>query len=495
MALEDPDLRGTTLALEQMKVKLDRVSPSFCLAKWLQVTLHTHNGFNHSCHHPIPHKIPADLLAKDPSALHNTPFKKQMRRMMLEGKRPPECEYCWKVEDTPGGHLSDRVLKSSDHWASFKLDEIAKADPDANVNPTYLEVSFGHECNFRCSYCDPYTSSALWASVKKHGPYIHRPSLEQVHQMDKTPLPAENNPYVKAFWEWFPSLAPELEVLRVTGGEPLINKNTYLLLDYIDKNPLPNLRLCINSNLGIPEASFQKFIDRLKSLTDGKKIRDFKLYTSVDTFGEQAEYLRVGLDYKQWRSRVSEFLTRLPWEVTIMVTFNVLSVSRFRLLLDDVMILNRSFFKTVDGKKDKRILVDISHLTTPDYFSIWTLTSRWINKLDDLALFMRTNSFSKIGWHGFHAYETFKMDRVAEWALNTAQQRKQDSVPLRAAFYVFTRQYEKREGKSFLSIFPEMTDYYLACESAVRLQGPDFLKRHHPALGPEFWPQYFENRI
>ncbi|MCX6102749.1 MAG: hypothetical protein NT000_05730 [Proteobacteria bacterium] len=83
---------------EQFRNELDAVSPSFCAAKWKQVTVHLQNGLTHSCHHPVPHKIPLKELQLNPSALHNTEFKKQQRKLMLQGKRPAECDYCWRVE-------------------------------------------------------------------------------------------------------------------------------------------------------------------------------------------------------------------------------------------------------------------------------------------------------------------------------------------------------------------------------------------------------------
>ena len=63
---------------------LNNVSPSFCTAKWLQTTLLLQNGYNHSCHHPSPHKIPLEELKDNPAALHNSRFKKAQRAMMLE---------------------------------------------------------------------------------------------------------------------------------------------------------------------------------------------------------------------------------------------------------------------------------------------------------------------------------------------------------------------------------------------------------------------------
>ena len=35
-----------------------------------------------------------------------------MRRQMLVGERPRECEYCWKMEDMNKGAVSDRTFKT-----------------------------------------------------------------------------------------------------------------------------------------------------------------------------------------------------------------------------------------------------------------------------------------------------------------------------------------------------------------------------------------------
>ena len=32
--------------------------------------------------------------------------------MMLEGERPAECSYCWKIEDIGRDNIADRIYKS-----------------------------------------------------------------------------------------------------------------------------------------------------------------------------------------------------------------------------------------------------------------------------------------------------------------------------------------------------------------------------------------------
>ena len=57
----------------------DKLGPALCLAKWQQVSLHLPTGMTNSCYHPPLHEIDATLLKDNPSALHNTPYKKQQR--------------------------------------------------------------------------------------------------------------------------------------------------------------------------------------------------------------------------------------------------------------------------------------------------------------------------------------------------------------------------------------------------------------------------------
>ena len=47
---------------KNMLQKLNEVSPSFCLAKWFNVSIHIPTGRTHSCYHPPTHKVPRDEL-------------------------------------------------------------------------------------------------------------------------------------------------------------------------------------------------------------------------------------------------------------------------------------------------------------------------------------------------------------------------------------------------------------------------------------------------
>jgi hypothetical protein len=91
---------------------IDPVSDSFCAAKWYNATIWLGSGSTASCHHPPAHKISAEEVRKNPKALHNTEHKKITRKQMQVGQRPPECEYCWKIEDMERDAVSDRTFKT-----------------------------------------------------------------------------------------------------------------------------------------------------------------------------------------------------------------------------------------------------------------------------------------------------------------------------------------------------------------------------------------------
>ena len=135
--------------LRNKLVQLNKVSPSMCLAKWLQTTTTLYNGFTHSCHHPSPHKINVEDIKLNPRGLHNTPIKIYARDEMLDGIQTKECDYCWRIENMSPDNLSDRTYKSATSWAWPHLQKVLDSGVGEDINPTYFEVAFENTCNFK----------------------------------------------------------------------------------------------------------------------------------------------------------------------------------------------------------------------------------------------------------------------------------------------------------------------------------------------------------
>jgi len=455
--------------VKDFRQQLNAVSPSFCLAKWKQVTVHLATGQTHSCHHPAPHHIPLKEIAVDVTALHNTNYKKQQREMMLAGQRPAECGYCWRVEDSdPNGEVfSDRVMKSMDSWALPHLESITTPD---KVNPSYLEVSFSNTCNFKCSYCTPEASSRWLEEVKQYGPYptsIGFNSLDWLKSQNKYPiLEREVNPYVDAFWTWWPNLYPDLEVLRITGGEPLLTKNTFKVLDYVLENPRPDLELNINSNLCVPDELINKFVDVMRRIQDANAVKSFKLYTSCEAKGARAEYIRNGLNYNQWLDNCHRVLRDIPRaKLTVMSTYNALSVTSYKEFLEDMLAIRCEYS---NEQERHPMSVDIPYLHWPNHQSINILSNEFLPMVADQVSYMYRNQqithWPPLCGMGYYDYEINRMERVYR-VLADHLNKNIDVSTNRKDFAIFVDEHDRRRGTNFLDTFPEMEEFYRLCKN------------------------------
>ena len=446
--------------LNKAKTMLDEVGPGMCLAKWLQVTLHLQNGHTHSCHHPNTHKIPLEEIAVDPGALHNTKFKKEQRKLMMTGSRPVECHYCWNVEDNvPAGVndvFSDRIHKSTDDWAGLAhAQSVLDAGFTNNVNPTYLEVSFSHACNFKCAYCSPHISSKWMEEVERFGGYpttLGYNNLDHLRYENKMPIPVkEENLYVEAFWKWWPDIYPTLHTFRITGGEPLMSKDTFKVLDYIIANPNPKMELAINSNCVLPDKLFDKFIEKIKIIQDNKLVKKFTLFTSAEAYGKKAEYIRNGMDYEVWIDNCSKFLEEVPTaHFSIMSTYNALSITSYTEFLKDVLLLKLKCHNEL-----RSIGIDIPYLDNPKWMSVRILPITYIPMLQAQVEFMRKNHCAG---KGFQNHEIDKLERIQYLIKEDPEQ-----VWLKD-FVLFFDEHDQRRGTNFLETFPELADLYNYCK-------------------------------
>ena len=449
---------------EQMKEKL---GSAMCLAKWKQVSLHLPTGLNNSCYHPPLHEIPADDLISNPSALHNTPYKKQQRKIMLRQERPGECSYCWSMEDN--GKLSDRHYRSGEPWASKDFDSIVNSTGDEDVVPSYVEVNFNHACNLACSYCSPQFSSTWQQEMDQHGAYpTSTRHNDPSHFVGRNrPIPVrEHNPYVDAFWSWWPTLYPELKHFRMTGGEPMLDKNTYRVFEYVLANPKPDLHLNVTSNFSVDEKSWQRYLNCVKQLCEGERIEHFMQYVSLDSFTEQAEYIRHGLDFDLLWDRVNQFLTEIPGRnsITFIVTMNNLSVTGLGKLFSAILGLRKIYSNTY-----QRIWFDTPVLRQPTWQSLQLLPESYVDQLETVWAFMLKNIETEgTRFQGFKDYEISRLDRDIAW-MRDGQRLDPDYIKRnKADFYRFFAEHDRRRGTDFLKIFPEMAAWWADCEYHAR---------------------------
>lgn len=429
---------------------LDSKSTSFCGAKWYNATTWLGSGTTTSCHHPPAHQIPLVEVEADPSAIHNTKHKKEMRRMMQNGERPRECEYCWKMEDMGKDAVSDRTFKSI-IYTDKELQRAYEMDHNDSVNLKTFEIAFDRTCNLACSYCNASFSTTWAKDIKNNGEYTNLVSdgagaFKQDGSWTQPYKNDEDNPYIQAFWKWWDTgLSDSLEELRITGGEPLMSANTWKLFDWFEAQD-SDMRFAINSNL----IAKKDIVDKLIAKT--QNIKHFELYTSCEAVGAQAEYIRDGLVYDQWLENIKRMILESNHKgIHVMMTINSLCLFSITEFLDEI-------YKLKELTTSRTPYVSLNLLRFPSFQSPLALPNHIKDYLHDRLVSWYNKQTDKPKWSEF---ERASIERLIDYlvTVDAPHRRTSNPVTLWRDFKTFYQQYDVRRNKS-IYVFPKiLTDW------------------------------------
>jgi organic radical activating enzyme len=438
--------------LEYKRRVIDIKSESFCAAKWYNATIWLGSGMTTSCHHPLPHKVSVEEVEANPRALHNTSRKKQERHQMQQGERPAGCEYCWKIEDMGVDAISDRVYKTV-IYKDEDLDLAYNTDWNSDINLKTLEIAFDRTCQLACSYCNPAFSTSWVRDVHRNGAYVNlvsdgRNHFTHEHNSAQLYKLGETNPYVEAFFKWWETdLHQTLTELRITGGEPLMSGYTKRLLDWFKNNRgASQTRLAINSNLCFDQSVLEELLDSTQGI-------ELDLYTSNESLGAHAEYIRDGLAWQQWTDNMW-FLMRSGRlrGLHVMCTINALCLESLPEFLTMLME-----WKSQWGKNNPNFTLNIlrfpsfqSPLVLPDDIRMKHRQRLvdWLNRFNDHVM--------------LHEHEKNHVQRLIDYLdiVKTPHSDAFDLPALHNDFKQFHQQYDQRRDKDFKTTFPQLADWY-----------------------------------
>jgi organic radical activating enzyme len=399
----------------------DALGETKCSAKYYQATLHLQNGTIHMCHHPKLHKIEAEKAEKNPYYLFNTNYLKKRRMEMQNGIQTEECDYCWRVEKT--GCISDRFLKSATLGYKDILSDNQNI-PLKDYLPKSLEVSFSNVCNMKCSYCKAEDSSMWQKEVQQYGTYPGRAPIEY-----ETIPHNQYNPYLESFKKLWPELKTKLETFRITGGEPLLDKNMWYFLDDLIANPNPKLVISINSNLSVSSELVDKLIDYINELHG--KVKEIKIYTSIDTINkEQGEYIRYGMDYNLFFSNFKKLHDSVKNRITIV---NMCTVSNLSVIgLSGVI----GYFDSLYQENKHNISISLPYIRSPSWMHVSVGGDIIIPYIEQIK--------------SIHPWVYQNLNLILQQA---------KIIPSPREFTLFKNywtEYDKRRGTNFVKTFPEL---------------------------------------
>lgn len=310
----------------------NEISPTFCLAKFHEASIWVYSGKIASCHY-----TPFVQVGNTVDTFYNPLEKRTQQKEMLEGGQPKACDSCWRYENL--GLTSDRTRKSLSFTDHLTADQYK--NPNYIFKPKALELAFKNTCNLACSYCSPQFSTSWMNDIKVNGVYTGIVTDDRKHYQ-KTLLEIDQMiepPNMTLFWDWFKTIVFDLESIRVSGGEPLMHDEVFTLFDMMTEIN-PNIECVIHSNLCQKPLVMERFFRKIE------KLSNLRMNISNESAGEVAEFIREGMNYKEWLANIENLANSTVREFSISTTVSAIALQALdQMYLDIIDIRKRTKLK------------------------------------------------------------------------------------------------------------------------------------------------------
>jgi sulfatase maturation enzyme AslB (radical SAM superfamily) len=251
-------------------------SKSFCMLPYMHIYGSAGGDMVPCCE---AQEIPLNNPGESALESWNNDNYRELRRALANDERPERCAVCWHNEDS--GIVSNRQQWEHDNWNTF-ADKISVNDDYSVNNPPYwVELKVSNFCNLKCIMCSTHSSYKRVADLDIISKYTK--DGYETRLLRPTDLFASLN-------EW-PELWDHVHTLQFTGGEPIINKEHYDLLEGIPTEAKKRIRLRYASNLSY--IKFKKY-DLIKIWNEFKHVN---IKVSMDGVGDVYNYIRQDGDW------------------------------------------------------------------------------------------------------------------------------------------------------------------------------------------------------
>ena len=237
----------------------------------------------------------------------NNDAMRRIRKQVLTGKRAPECEPCFQLEDQGVESLRQRHIKDTIPESRINLYPNALEDLHSEMTMPFkfptMEIKLNNLCNLKCRMCNPLDSTSWqdWDQVvpfyKKENNYL----VPTVEGLVKKP-----GQYIGPFddtdnwWSSFEKLLPHFKRVEFAGGEPLMDPQHYKILDML-KPYGKNMELKYATNgttLGINKG---------RTIHDyWPHFRSVAVNISMDGINDVYNYIRTNSDFNLVEHNIKE---------------------------------------------------------------------------------------------------------------------------------------------------------------------------------------------
>ena len=319
---------------------MNNTSKTFCMHPFTGLATREDGAVKVCCRsHPIGFIEDSSL-----EEIWNNDTMREIRRKVLNGERPSQCEPCFSLEDQGVESLRQRHIVGKIPEARINLypNSLDKLNKDYSMSfdiPT-IEIKLNNLCNLKCRMCNPTDSNSCndWEQVEEFydkeknfiSDNIRKLNLIKKPYLDKF----EDNPN---WWNSFEKLLPYFRRVEFAGGEPLMDPQHYRILDMLA--PYGNqieIKYATNlSILGKSNRTIWEYWPKFKSVA---------VNVSIDGIGKSYEYIRGNASWSELINNIKQIQTipnisRVVGAVAVQVSNVMILDKMIEYFLDDLGIV------------------------------------------------------------------------------------------------------------------------------------------------------------
>ena len=399
-------------------------SDNFCMMPWVHMHAFPDGRAYPCCLADYWHPV-GDLRKNTMAEVWNQQPYRTIRLNMLSDQPSKECTKCYEQEQN--GFFSmrnDSNRNYGHHVAEVDLTLADGSHPDFKIR--YWDIRFSNLCNFRCRSCGPIFSSNWYNDhVKLYNrvPDVLGRDMLRIEYAGRTEDDIEQQ---------MQEHIPYLEQVYFAGGEPLIMKEHYFMLEQLIEHKKTDVRIQYNTNFSELRYKDKHVFEYWSNFTN------VSVGASLDASGARAELMRKGTNWSQAvanRQRMKQEAAHVDFYIAATVSaLNVLHVLDFHREWVELGLIEPKDFNVNICQDSNWYRVDIY----PQEFKEQVLIPAyerhiaWLEPQDDL----------KRATNGFKSVINFM--------------RAQDQSNLYTKFIAETNKLDKLRGESTWATFPEI---------------------------------------
>lgn len=404
-------------------------SKKFCILPWVHQYVGPPGDIKPCCLFLQDHQI-GDFKKESLAEAWNNATTKQLRLDLLNGVEVEGCKKCNSREDLTINHreMFNKFLFSKENYNL--VDSTGEDGHLEQHQLQYIDVRFNNLCNLRCRTCGPRFSTS-W--IDDHTKLYNIKNEDRAQHGDVFQFPGQTEDQLLK--EILPHL-PYIKQIYFAGGEPLMQKEHYAILDElisIGKVNDTELRIFYNTNFSVLK------LGKHNALTYWKQFKNVRISASIDGSYTRAEYWRKGTNWNQVVRNVQELKKECP-QVEFAINYTLSWVNAFNLpelhkewVENDLLKINN---------------LNVNLLDVPTYYSLKSIPLWKKDKIKDIIeshiLWLESKNARIETVNGFKNAITFM------YSSDTDDELKE--------FFNTNGKLDKLRNEDFWSVYPEHHD-------------------------------------